>query len=92
MYFQCGWGVKAEDGFSEPQRDWADVPQNLLGEGFMNEDTARALFHGHNGWNKLMTIYGSRKLTVGSDKLPALSGLAQRYEACSTMCMLLGYR
>ncbi|KAI9868469.1 MAG: hypothetical protein M1813_005913 [Trichoglossum hirsutum] len=82
MFFECAQDFRSEDGFVEPRRDWeTTVPESLFHEEeFINGDMAGTYFHGYEGWTRLVTIYGTRRLTKSSDKLPAFSGIAQRYE------------
>ncbi|KAK5989228.1 hypothetical protein PT974_10732 [Cladobotryum mycophilum] len=79
MYFECGWGFQSEDGYAEP-RD--SQPSSLKHDSeFFDGDMAGSLFAGFEGWARLVKIYGMRYLTNDSDKLPAFSGIAKRYEA-----------
>jgi Heterokaryon incompatibility protein (HET) len=83
MFFECAWGFRSEDGFVEPRYGrGATIPESLSqGEEFINGDMAGTHFYGFQGWTRLVTIYAARGLTKSSDKLPAFSGIAQRYEA-----------
>ncbi|RYP76682.1 hypothetical protein DL771_001604 [Monosporascus sp. 5C6A] len=82
MFFECAWGFRSEDGYVEPRHyQEATIPESLsMDEGFINGDMAGTQFDGYEGWTRLVYIYGTRRLTKSSDKLPAFSGIAQRYE------------
>ncbi|KAF5962811.1 hypothetical protein FBULB1_13818 [Fusarium bulbicola] len=81
MFFECSEGFRGEDG---TVLDWRfenvhDMPNGLdekkepgdkEGE---DEDPKESLYQ---SWYSLLWIYGPRKLTEASDKLPDISGLA----------------
>ncbi|QGI71142.1 hypothetical protein CEK26_003479 [Fusarium fujikuroi] len=80
MFFECSEGFRGEDG---TVLDWRfvnvhDMPDGLEGgkeaEDQEEEDDPKASLY--QSWYSLLWIYGPRKLTEASDKLPAISGLA----------------
>lgn len=84
MFFECAWGFQSEDGFLEHRGKIDDTPSTARLGGkpsiFVEGDMASTHFSGYEGWARLVNIYGTRLLTKSSDKLPAFSGIAQRYE------------
>jgi hypothetical protein len=74
MYFECKEQFWAEDGVRISGRYLG-----VDGHGDTS-DPANIQKHLRSLWDELMDFYGGRKLTVASDKLPALSGLAKRIE------------
>ncbi|KAF2449937.1 HET-domain-containing protein [Karstenula rhodostoma CBS 690.94] len=86
MFFECNEGFRGEDGLNldfrhacahksldgtelEKQRPW------LKGLN-INERPKRDTL---SGWYELLWLYGLKKLTHASDKLPAISGIASIY-------------
>ncbi|KAI5919262.1 heterokaryon incompatibility protein-domain-containing protein [Camillea tinctor] len=84
MFFECAWGFRCEDGYTEPtnSQQATSIPETLSQDEQPTNrgDIAGRQFSGYKGWATLINIYGRRHLTKSSDKLPAFSGLAQRYE------------
>lgn len=74
MYFECKEVFRGEDGLR--------IAGRYLGVDAHRETSNPKEIQKHlrSLWDGLMDFYGSRKLTVASDKLPALSGLAKRME------------
>jgi len=83
MFFECAWGFRSEDGYMEPKKDrGATVSQSAFQEVQTNiKDMADTQLSGREGWSRLVTMYSQRQMAKQSDKLPAFSGLAQRYES-----------
>jgi hypothetical protein len=75
MYFECNHGFLGENGLQFPYRFNA-----LHGTTEEHLETIPQRYNVKSAigqWNNLLGDYGRRKLTYPSDKLPALSGLAQ---------------
>ncbi|UQC76722.1 HET domain-containing protein [Colletotrichum lupini] len=64
-YFLCQDGTKFSGRYSDARKDWDTV-----------EEDERAL-RASTEWTELVTEYSLRKLTRGTDKLPAISGIAR---------------
>ncbi|KAF5575829.1 hypothetical protein FPCIR_12968 [Fusarium pseudocircinatum] len=80
MFFECSEGFRGEDG---TVLDWRfvnvhDMPdgqdQKKKPEDKEEEEDPKVILY--QSWYSLLWIYGPRKLTEASDKLPAISGLA----------------
>ncbi|CZR45181.1 uncharacterized protein FPRO_15644 [Fusarium proliferatum ET1] len=82
MFFECSEGFRGEDG---TVLDWRFVNVHDMPDGQderkepgdeeqEEEDDPKASLY--QSWCSLLWIYGPRKLTEASDKLPAISGLA----------------
>ncbi|KAI1022132.1 hypothetical protein LB504_007313 [Fusarium proliferatum] len=80
MFFECSEGFRGEDG---TVLDWRfvnvhDMPdgreERKEAEDKDEQDDPKAILY--QSWYSLLRIYGPRKLTEASDKLPAISGLA----------------
>lgn len=76
MMFECNCHFISEDGYSAPGR-WSSL--------YPGPAADRELFRirGTDGyeqaWRRIVGEYSSRNLTVRSDKLPAIAGLAQSF-------------
>jgi hypothetical protein len=74
MYFECDEGLKGENGLNLPLRYnsihafRAESPRSMSPEA---RDEALEL------WRDILRNYGPSKLTIASDKLPAISGIAK---------------
>jgi len=76
MYFECKEEFKGEDGFYSKGR-LLDI------EGYLslpNQSHEHIKSYMRGLWDLLIRLNMGRKLTRSSDKLPALSGLAKRFE------------
>ncbi|KAF4944966.1 hypothetical protein FGADI_12310 [Fusarium gaditjirri] len=80
MFFECSKGFRGEDG---TVLDWRfenvhDMPsgQDETTETHDDEEQIKPKARLYQSWYSLLWIYGPRKLTKASDKLPAISGLA----------------
>ncbi|EWZ33789.1 heterokaryon incompatibility protein-domain-containing protein [Fusarium oxysporum Fo47] len=81
MFFECSAGFRGEDGTVLDWRfvnvhdmpDGQDEEKEPDDEGEEDDDPKASLYQ---SWYSLLWIYGPRKLTKASDKLPAISGLA----------------
>jgi hypothetical protein len=74
MYFECNEGFHGENGLTFPYRYHSihkDGCHKFRGDEAENTDLQR--------WYQILWDYGPRKLTYGTDKLPAISGLARLY-------------
>ena len=74
MYFECNEAFLSEDGIHI-----IDQHHNIYGPSkapFIQQELSGSL----DSWSNLVWDYGRRKLTKPSDKLPAISGLAKRFE------------
>ncbi|PVH98971.1 HET-domain-containing protein [Periconia macrospinosa] len=73
MYFECNQGFKSEDGlYLKAQHNSAGWLERLKLEGKSKKDLFQE-------WYNTIRLYGPRKLTRATDKLPALSGIAGLY-------------
>jgi hypothetical protein len=75
MYYECNGGFRSEDGFGtwrRPDSICTSPPQGfpVVEETFEVEET-------HRLWENLLREYTTRRLTVPTDRLPALSGIAR---------------
>ncbi|KAH6666119.1 heterokaryon incompatibility protein-domain-containing protein [Halenospora varia] len=76
MYFECLEGFRGEDGFSVKGRyDCIHAHANKYNSSRILNTEGPVL----GEWYSMLWGYGTRKLTNGTDKLPALSGLAEIY-------------
>lgn len=74
MYFECKEHFLCENGFTKEGRALSiHQPYNAITTGSATANTTRDL------WDELIENYNSRSLTKLSDKLPAMSGLAERF-------------
>lgn len=74
MFFECNCHFLSEDGYLMTGR-WGSVQQELD----MRTDQA-SWFHKYNkAWETVVVEYKTRQLTVGTDMLPAIAGLAQSF-------------
>lgn len=76
MYFECKEEFKGEDGFYSKGR-LIDI------EGYLslpNQSQEHIESHMRGLWDTLIQLNMGRKLTMSSDKLPAFSGLAKKFE------------
>ncbi|RYO96356.1 hypothetical protein DL765_011607 [Monosporascus sp. GIB2] len=77
-----GWRLKPE---SNKSRQDVLGDMTLLQEGFGAIESSKHNTNGPefleamNNWYRLVEVYSRRQLTFGTDKLPAISGLAERY-------------
>ncbi|KAH8603101.1 heterokaryon incompatibility protein-domain-containing protein [Bisporella sp. PMI_857] len=71
MYFECSTRFEAEDGFRFTGH-YYPVLRRFRKE--INDKSNQAMM---DYWQDLIRAYSSRKLTKASDKLPAISGLAE---------------
>ena len=64
--------------------------QRLASDGPLWEPSSRAVTsrEPHGSWYRMVETYTKRQLTEGTDKLPALSGVARRF---ATTPMLAGF-
>ncbi|KLU91055.1 hypothetical protein MAPG_09579 [Magnaporthiopsis poae ATCC 64411] len=68
MYFECTWGFRSEDGLHLPSRfPYTDEMQPIR----------RTIALG--AWYRYIEMYGPRVFTKGSDKLPAIGGIAAMF-------------
>nr|RBR01125.1 hypothetical protein FVER53263_10621 [Fusarium verticillioides] len=82
MFFECSEGFRGEDGTALDSRfinvhdmpDGQDQKKKPEHEEEEEEEDPKASLY--QSWYSLLWIYGPRKLTEPSDKLPAISGLA----------------
>ncbi|KAF4442808.1 hypothetical protein F53441_11636 [Fusarium austroafricanum] len=79
MFFECKEGFRGEDGLLLDARfdnvhDMPGEEKNLQKSDALSSDDKEALLQ---HWCSLLWVYGPRKLTKASDKLPAISGLAR---------------
>jgi hypothetical protein len=75
MYFECLEEFKSEDGYRFKGRHLKlDFGSNL------KPTYDGSYFEGSSSWYRLVEDYSGRKHTFPLDKLPALSGLAQRFK------------
>jgi hypothetical protein len=70
MYFECNHGIVGEDGYRTEHR--LSSLRESKGSQLKGAD--------HATWNQLLWMYGDRKFTKATDKLPAMSGLAELFE------------
>lgn len=71
LYFECAAGILAEDGSCRQNR-FCDLSELRCPESDPHDSTEIP-----RAWYSLLGSFGARKLTKPSDKLPAMSGLAQ---------------
>ncbi|KIJ53985.1 hypothetical protein M422DRAFT_221543 [Sphaerobolus stellatus SS14] len=75
MYFECKQEFISEDGLHIEGRYFStDTRTHHISQDGQGDRSPR------EHWNTLMTMYGPRKLTKRTDKFPAFSGIAQRFE------------
>ena len=80
MHYECNEAFLSEDGYRVPQRfisleeQQPPAPSSGWKMGSPQADM-------RDIWNKVLDIYGSRQLKFHSDRLPALSGLAKRFQS-----------
>ena len=78
MYFECMEGFQSEDGLRLPSRYFtmhgSRALQHVPGLGNSPNSTSHL-----EQWYQILWSYGSRMLTKGSDKLPALGGIAAMF-------------
>lgn len=70
IYFECLHGIEAEDGCMQ------EVTKNRFYQQFEKKTSESALI----SWDFLIEEFSRRKLSRGTDKLPALSGWAKKYQ------------
>lgn len=77
MLFECNSHFISEDGFSMPGR-WGSVHSD---PGASEGRVFHALGYGgyDKAWQRIVDAYSQRELTVRTDKLPAIAGLAQSF-------------
>lgn len=82
MAFECAEGFRTEDGWISEER-YHTVTQTETGREMKGEgaNTDKTMYRNERemllrSWYSLISLYGIRKLTKASDKLPAMSGLA----------------
>ncbi|KAH0443062.1 heterokaryon incompatibility protein [Colletotrichum camelliae] len=83
IYWRCPRGFKSSDdlpaGNKSPQTVYKDVSRVICSDILRQPETEpldiNAVFR---DYSELVNAYSQRRLTYGSDKLPAFSGLAQR--------------
>ncbi|KAJ4304635.1 hypothetical protein N0V90_000161 [Kalmusia sp. IMI 367209] len=85
MFFECNEGYQGEDGlYLEDRHDCAhkrlEADESMKDDYFknlrLNKKPKRSLL---KGWYNLLWLYGPKKLSHASDKLPAISGIASIY-------------
>ncbi|KAL1600618.1 hypothetical protein SLS60_007004 [Paraconiothyrium brasiliense] len=86
MYFECNEGFRGEDGLNLKERHKcvhkrleAEPPASISKwhKGLkLNKRPKRQTME---GWYNLLWLYGPKRLTRASDKLPAISGIASLY-------------
>ncbi|KAH8676451.1 heterokaryon incompatibility protein-domain-containing protein [Tricladium varicosporioides] len=76
MYFECLEGFRGEDGFSVKGRYDCIHPHANKYNSLRIRNTEEPVM---GEWYSMLWGYGTRKLTKGCDKLPALSGLSEIY-------------
>ncbi|RFN53401.1 hypothetical protein FIE12Z_2226 [Fusarium flagelliforme] len=82
MAFECAKGFRTEDGWISEER-YHTITQTGISREMKVEwsNTDRIMYRDERemllgSWYSLISLYGTRKLTKASDKLPAMSGLA----------------
>ncbi|KAF2473392.1 HET-domain-containing protein [Lindgomyces ingoldianus] len=84
LYFECYSHFLSEDGFRIQGRFNSvhedSHPSQVKADGSGSELLQNSNFRGPWLWYSILSKYYSRKLTKESDKLPALSGIAQTFE------------
>jgi len=82
MAFECAKGFRTEDDWISEERYHAvtqtEISREMKGGG---ANTEKTMYRNERemllrSWYSLISLYGIRKLTKASDKLPAMSGLA----------------
>lgn len=81
LYFECQSSELFESTFTESRSNFSNSGPSaqISRAGFSPGQTPRADL---DTWWHLVEIYSNRQLTNGSDKLPALSGIASRLQQC----------
>jgi len=89
-HWECSAGVLSENSSERRTRaqftakdDAGDMRQRLASDGPLWEPSSRAVTsrEPHGSWYRMVETYTNRQLTEGTDKLPALSGVARRFAA-----------
>jgi Heterokaryon incompatibility protein (HET) len=75
MYYECMDGFRGEEGVYLPNR--YDSVHGYVGSYPSHRHHASTTNRDLDQWHNFLCGYGPRKLTKGSDKLPALSGIAE---------------
>ncbi|CAJ0552222.1 Ff.00g062010.m01.CDS01 [Fusarium sp. VM40] len=85
LFFECNEGFQGEDGLFLKDRFESvkileqrseETEQYRLEDGVNSGRVSSKKLDILRSWQKLVALYGERKLTYASDKLPAISGLA----------------
>ena len=76
---ECLEGTVYEDGLRLPQRYLCTQSASVAGSQDDGSTPSRQKDAAMRQWQRLVWQYGTRKLTVPSDKFPALSGIAKVY-------------
>ena len=89
-HWECSAGILSENSSERRTRaqftakdDAGDMRQRLASDGPLWEPSSRAVTsrEPHGSWYRMIETYTKRQLTEGTDKLPALSGVARRFSA-----------
>lgn len=79
MYFECLQGTFGEDGLTLPYRS-THIGKDTVVMSAPGERSTRNMEDALLQWTDLLHRYGARKLTYPSDKLPALSAIAEIHQ------------
>lgn len=89
-HWECSAGILSENSSERRTRaqftakdDAGDMRQRLASDGPLWEPSSHAVTsrEPHGSWYRMVETYTKRQLTEGTDKLPALSGVARRFAA-----------
>jgi hypothetical protein len=84
MYFECMEVFKSEDGYRFEGRHMKLEFGSIAQKNNYNSFDEDHFWKGSPNWYNLVEEYSARRLTIPSDKLPALSGLAERFKEAAT--------